>query len=307
MTQGTNKPASKLDTLVQRLAAADKTYRKLPINMRLEIEKISQGLAEFGPRKLRRRGPGTEFYEARDFRDGDDPRRINARLTARLDRPTVVEKEAEIRQYFYLWRKGNEMMDFRSNEKIPSKKEAAEIMLLAFAKHLARNEDMVGILEGKGMYRGGKVAEQVGQQLMAVNVITGDLPMVGRSLPKNSTAVLFSDFLDKPEDIKASLGKMTGSGLQGFLVVVLDPQELDFNYSGHMEFKAVKGDLKLRFPKAQTMRDAYREKIRAHIAEVESIAQAKGFKLILQRTDKPLHEGLLALYGLKPSAPVPKL
>ena len=67
---------SKLDTLFQLLAGVDETYRKIPMTLRLEIEKISQGLSEYGPRRLHRRGLGTEFFESRDFRpDSDEPRR----------------------------------------------------------------------------------------------------------------------------------------------------------------------------------------------------------------------------------------
>jgi len=40
-----------------------------------------------------------------------------------------------------------------------------------------------------------------------------------------------------------------------------------------------------------------------HIRQIEKLCKAKGFKFILQRTDEPLHNGLLAIYGLSPKAP----
>ena len=90
---------NKLTTLHQLLSGVDDTYASLPLNLRLQIERVSQGLSELGPRKLGRRGPGTEFYESRDFRRGvDEPRAINARLSARAGKPIVVEREAEMRR-----------------------------------------------------------------------------------------------------------------------------------------------------------------------------------------------------------------
>ena len=295
---------NRLDTLYRLLAGVDETYGKMPTNMRLEIEKISQGLSEFGPRRLHRRGAGTEFFESRDFRaDSDEPRRINARLSARAGRPVVVEKEAEIRQHFYLWRDATPSMDYTSDKKRYTKKQSAEIMLLAFAKHLAKNEELIGILDGRGAYRGGKASEQLASQLMNVTIMAGDMPKVARKLPKNSTAVLFGDFLSKPDDIVAQLSNLTGLGLNGYMVMVLDPQEIDFRFRGHVEFNGLEGEGKKAFKRAETVQLQYQQKMTEQIEALQRICVAKGFRFILQRTDEPLHTGLMAIYGLSPNVP----
>ena len=297
MTQNTEP----LSGLYNTLAAADQTYRKLPLRMRLEIEKISQGLSEFGPRKLGRSGMGTEFFEAREFRpDADDPRKINARLSARAGRQIIIEKEAEIRQHFFLWRDATASMDYSSGRADYTKKQAAEIMLLAFAKHLARNEEMIGILDQKGLYRGGKAAGHLAAQLFNdVAIIAGaDLPRLERRLPRHSTTILFSDFLSQPEEIDKTLAQMTRHDLKGFLVMVLDPQEITFDYKGHIKFRGIEGEGEMTLKKAEKKRDAYLEKLRTHIEKIENICRAKGFSLIIQRTDEPLQNALLSIYGL---------
>lgn len=294
----------KFDTLFRLLAGVDETYRKIPMILRLEIEKISQGLSEFGPRRLHRRGLGTEFFESRDFRpDSDEPRRINARLSARAGRPIVVEKEAEIRQHFYLWRDSTKSMDYKSDKARFTKKESSEIMLLAFAKHLAKNEELIGILDGRGVYRGGKAPEQLANQIMNVTIMGGDMPIVARKLPRNSTVVLFGDFLMNPDDLAKRLGNLTGMELAGYMVMVLDPQEIDFKFKGHVEFDGMEGEGRKAFKKAESMQAAYQAKMLAHIDTLQKICVAKGFKFILQRTDEPLHNGLMAIYGLSPKAP----
>jgi uncharacterized protein (DUF58 family) len=297
--------AKKLDSFVRLLSGVDDTYRRLPLNMRLQVEKISQGLTEFGPRKLQRRGAGTEFFESRDFRpDVDEPRKINARLSGRAGKPVVVEKEAEIRQHFYLWRDPSPSMEFNSAAANYTKREAAEIMLLAFAKHLARNEELIGILDRRGTYRGGKASDSLTNHLLDVNIVTGnEMPSPARRLPQNSTAVLFSDFLMDHDTLLKGLSELNGTGLKGYLVMTLDPQEIDFKYKGHVEFDGLEGEGKERFKKAESMKAAYQEKMREHIDGIEKICKAKGFKLILQRTDEPLHNALLSIYGLRPSTP----
>lgn len=307
----TGKTPDKSGALYALLARADETYGRLPPALRLEIDRISRGLPEHGPRKLRRHGPGTEFFESRPWRLGDDPRRINARLSARAGKNMVAEKEAEIRQRFYLWRDSSPSMTYSSAPgALPSKKEAAEIMLLAFAKHLAKNEESVGILDGGGVFRGGRAAERLAGSLAEVTVVTGPLPATllpgpGRRLPDNSVAVLFSDFMTDGEELLKGIAGLSGQNLQGFLVMVLDPQETDFAFSGAVEFEGMEGEGRLAFGKTQDLRTAYREKLAAHIGRLRETAAARGFKFILQRTDRPLHAGLLAIYGLAPQDAAP--
>lgn len=294
-----------MDSLTSVLAGADRTFGKLPQRMRLEIEKISKGMSEFGPRKLNRHGLGAEFFEAREFRPGIDERKnINARMSAKAQKDVVVEKEAEIRQHFYLWRKGYGSMDFASDPDLWSKKEAAEIMLLALAKHLAKNEEMIGVLDKKGTYRGGNVSGNIAAHLQDVNIITGDMPIVNRKLPMNSTVVLFSDFYASPKDIVESLENLNSRGLKGFMVMTLDPQELEFNaYSGHTRFRGLEGEGSHAFKQAQSLRNEYLEKISKRINWLEGLAHSKGYDFIIQRTDKPLHHALLKIYGVNPHTP----
>lgn len=298
--------------LMKILVQADQTYRQIPPKMRMEIEQISQSLTAFGPRKLKRRGLGTEFFEARDFRPGiDEPRKINARLSARAGRSIVVEKEAEIRHHYYLWRDASPSMDFASSKSLYTKKEASEVMLLAFAKHLARNEEAVGVLDGKGIYHGGRASEALAHQMMDVTILTADVPLLKRNLPRHSSVIMFSDFLVERENVIKGLEQFKGRNIKGYLVMVLDPQEIDFKFRGHTEFKGLEGEGKIAFKKAESLKDDYQKKIREHIEFVKTVCEAAGFKFILQRTDRPLHKGLLEIYGLTErsaqNSPVPEL
>jgi uncharacterized protein (DUF58 family) len=302
---GNKRNIDKLNTLFGLLAGVDDTYGKLPINLKLEIEKISQGLTEFGPRKLQRSGPGTEYFESRDFRpEVDELKSINARLSAKFGRDIVVEKEAEIRQHFYLWRDATPSMNYASEGAHCTKKQASEIMLLAFAKHLAKNEELIGVLGNKGAFRGGKAPQSIAGQLMNVNIVTGDMPEMNRRLPRNSTVVMFSDFFMDLDDLKKSLLQLHGSSLRGYMVMVLDPEEIDFTFKGHVEFEGLEGEGKKRDTKAETLKEQYQEKMRQHIDNLQELARAKGFRFILQRTDEPLHDALLSIYGISSKSPV---
>lgn len=281
------------------LAAADDTFRNMPVNIRLLVQKVSQAMPDLGPRKLRRKGVGTEFFEARDFRNHlDDPRKINAKLTGKTGKPTVIESEAEISQRVYVWRDPSKNMDYASSDDLFTKKAASEIMMLALARHLTKNEEMVGVIDRKGTYRGGKAAEHVARNLVDVRVIADETPLLRTRPPKNSTAVLFSDFLMPPEDLIHSLAHLKQQGLSGYMIMVLDPQEIEFGFKGHVEFRGMKGVLSETFKKAESIKSDYRHKLIEHIENTKALAKAHGFEFILQRTDEPFHLALMSIYGM---------
>ena len=125
----------KIDGLYDQLTQADKTFGDLPLELRLQIEKVSQSLPELGARFLQKSGVGTEFFETKEYKTGDDIRAINARMSARSTTPIVVHKQAEIRQHIYLWRDPDVRMKFQSNGTKYSQETAANIMLFALANH----------------------------------------------------------------------------------------------------------------------------------------------------------------------------
>lgn len=293
-----------IESINKVLSYADRTYSKLPNRMKLQIEEIVRGLAQFGPRNLPRKGIGMEFLEPRDYHpDKDEIKDINPRMSARAGKKIVLEKEAEVRQHFYLWRKGSGTMNFSSEPKqLSTKKEAAEVMLLALAKHLAQNEESIGVLDKKGTYAGGRVPGKVAHHLLDVNIITGDVPDLHRKLPKNSTVVLFSDFYGDPKELVESLDRLTGQSLRGYMIMTLDPQELEFNkYKDRTKFNGLSGEASKKFGKAEALRESYQHRMNQYINWVEKLATDKGFELIIQRTDQPLSNALLQIYGLRPN------
>lgn len=299
---------TKLEGLARLLAEADKTYASLPPNLKLEVQKVTRGLPEFGPRLLRRAGPGMEFYESRDFNPEIHERRhINARLSARAGRDIVTIKEAEIRQHVYFWRKGTQSMEYGSGEH--TKKSAAEIMMIAMARHLARNEDMIGVMDGKGAWRGGNAHQNVVRHLYNVGILTGDEPELKRRLPRNSIGVVFDDGImaqigqeiltskDSLARFEKKLDAMVRPDLDLYLVMVVDPQEIDFNFDGFSKFNGLAGDGTMDFNIAAEFREAYRKGAVDYIQKIQKSCADRKINFILHRTDDPYERAILSIYN----------
>jgi uncharacterized protein (DUF58 family) len=117
-------------------------------------------------------------------------------------------------------------------------------------------------------------------------------PLSGRS-----KIVLIGDFLSPPEDVAKGFSSLGAEGAEGHVVMIADPIEETFPFTGHTEFLEAGGPSRFRAPRAQQFRDAYLERLAAHREAVRSGARARGWDLAIHRTDQSAASALLNLHG----------
>ena len=296
---------TKLGQYFKLLVRAEDVHHELPLHQRPEIDDISKGLPQMGPHLLRRKGQGYQFFDMHEFVSGsDDPRFIHPKYSAKRGKLIFIEKEAEVRHHFYMWRDSSKSMDWKSDKAIYTPKEAAEIMIMALSKHLTRHHEKIGMLETGLHTQGGHVAEWLATQ-WAADETQNEVPQIQRRLVRDSSAFLFSDFLGNPDTLANTLRDLQAQRISGWIVMVEDPQMFNFDFKGHKLFEGPEGETAIDFQKVQslTLRQQYQAAFAARIALIEKITDDHGFKFILQRTDEPLHRGLLAIYNMAPSKP----
>jgi uncharacterized protein (DUF58 family) len=115
------------------------------------------------------------------------------------------------------------------------------------------------------------------------------------ALPPRTQAVLLGDFLSAPDDIRATIHGMASRGARGHVVMIADPVEETFPFSGHTEFRDVDSDATLRVGEAQTFHDDYIRRLAAHRDAVRETCLSRGWSFTIHRTDRPASEALLAL------------
>jgi uncharacterized protein (DUF58 family) len=114
-------------------------------------------------------------------------------------------------------------------------------------------------------------------------------------LAPRTQAVLIGDFLSPPQEIVSAIQAMAASGATGHVVMIADPVEETFPFSGHMEFLDVDSDARLLLGEAEALRDAYIGRLAAHRDVVRQACQSRGWSFTVHRTDRPAAEVLLAL------------
>jgi len=245
----------------------------------------------------RRAGTGDAFWQFRPFVQGDPSSRVDWRQSAKSDRLFVRETEWEAAQTVALWREPGESMQWRSHLASVTKRERAELLLLALAALLLRGGERVRLLPSPGRRsfagRGALVS-------LAEALTRHDAPAEDVAMPRHARVVLFGDFLAPLEEVRRTVSALAARPVRGHLVQVLDPAEETLPYAGRIRFEgpatARAGEEPVLVPRVEGVRALYAERLAQHRAGLAAIAAAAGWTFAVHHTDKPPEAALLGLW-----------
>ena len=94
---------------------------------------------------------------------------------------------------------------------------------------------------------------------------------------------------------RATAQVMAARGALGHVVMIADPVEETFPFTGHTEFLDVDSSARLRVGEAETFKKDYINRLAAHRDAVRAACLSRGWTFALHRTDRPAAEALLGL------------
>jgi uncharacterized protein (DUF58 family) len=245
----------------------------------------------------RRAGPGETFWQFRPFISGESAGGIDWRRSARDDRAYVREREWEAAHTVWIWIDRSPSMAFVSELAQASKIERATVLGLAVADLLVRGGERVGLIGLTRPVAVRGVIERFADALALDERLSGESAPLPPSIPlaARSKVVLIGDFLSEESAVRGAIDILSAQGAQGQALMIADPIEETFPFSGHTEFVAPDGVSRLRAPRAQGLRDAYLARLAGHREAIRAACRAQGWGLALHRTDQPAAQALLAL------------
>ena len=203
----------------------------------------------------RRSGTGETFWQFRPFVAGDSATGIDWRRSARDDRIYIREREWEAAHTVAIWIDRSPSMGFISNLARQSKSDRALVLGLAAADLLVRGGEQVNLLGLTRPLASRSIVAQFAEAMIAEERAAGykaaELPP-NLVLPPRSHALLISDFLSDPSQIAARIKALAARGAHGYLVMIADPAEETFPFTGHTEFLDVNSSARLRVGQAET-------------------------------------------------------
>ncbi|MCW5698278.1 MAG: DUF58 domain-containing protein [Rhodospirillales bacterium] len=263
----------------------------------IAAERVAATVSQ-GVHGRRRVGQGETFWQYRRYQPGDPIQRIDWRKSAKSRHVHLRQTEWEAAQSVWLWRDASPSMSFQSRVAWPTKRERAEILLLALASLLARGGEHFALLgQGEPPSAGRVALRRIAESIDGGRVPTANLP-ANDALPRYSRLVLIGDLLSPLDEIRRIVSRYAAQGVRGHLLQVLDPAEESLPYAGRVLFEGPEGDGETLIGRVEDVRAGYRELMAAHKQGLIDATQSVGWTFAVHHTDKPPQPALLALFLL---------
>lgn len=269
-------------------------------------ERVAATVAQ-GVHGRRRVGQGEAFWQFRQYQPGDAAGRIDWRESAKSERLYVRETEWEAAQSVWLWRDASASMAYSSAGALgaghaaradwPSKRDRAELLLMALASLLVRGGERLALLGGgvapaSGRIALSRLAALLGREASAGNGLPGFEP-----LPRFAQLVLIGDFLAPLDAVNTALARFAAAGVRGHLLQIADPAEEALPFDGRVRFEGIEEADHLVVSRVESVRADYAERFQRHRDGLATLARALGWSFGHHRTDHPPHLALLALHA----------
>lgn len=272
---------------------------RLDLVARLVVEGFLTGL-----HKSPYHGFSAEFAEYRQYIPGEPVANIDWRVYAKSDRHylKVFTEETNLRATILM--DCSASMDYRSAETRPTKKTYATWLAAALTYLLLRQNDAVGLVTFDEAPLQRVPVRSMRKQLFQVLKVLDSLPegkgtrlgpvlnQVAETVHRRGLALVFSDLMDDPEAILEGLKHLRHRGHEVLVFQILDPREVDLDFSGEVEFEALEQPgQKVRIEPAH-LRSGYQDHFAAWQDQLRRECRRHRIDLVPITTDTPFEKGL---------------
>jgi uncharacterized protein (DUF58 family) len=271
------------------------TLRKLE-QLTLIAERVRVGVMK-GDRRSSKRGTSIEFADYRNYVKGDDLRRLDWNVYARLERPFIKLLEEEEDLSVHLLEDASASMDWPDNE-VNNK--------LNYALRLAGALGHIGLTTGDlmtvtllnsqneqrwGTYRGQQNSLRLLQFLengRALGITDLNLSLRNYALRGGRPGLLFilSDLLS-PNGYQDGLNALQARGYEVGLIHILSPDEIEPPVSGDLKLVDVETGADAEITLDATTLNLYRERLREWQTEIATFCANRHIHYIPLTTDLP--------------------
>jgi uncharacterized protein (DUF58 family) len=255
-----------------------------------------------GERRSRKKGESLEFADYRNYAQGDDLRRVDWSLFARLERLFVKLFQAEEDLSVYLILDGSNSMDFGSVNKFDyARKVAAAVAYIGLSNldrvslstHTVQGEQILTNLRGKKQTA--KLFDFLGKlRPGGLTDLHGACRRFILRHRRPGICLLISDFLD-PAGFDAPLKALTAARMDAFAVHVLAPEEVTPVVAGDFLLVDSETGERLDVTASRRLVENYRKTVRGFCSSLQQFCAARGIAYLFASTDLPF-EALVLNY-----------
>ncbi len=245
-----------LNNLYNFLKSSDELSQNLP-NLLSASSSLSKNILD-GLHSTSFAGRGESFWQFREYQQGDTVTNIDWRKSASSKKILIKEKEKEISKNIFIYFDKSKSMHYKSSEKLKNKFFISVLLSLTLCRLFSRSSEEVYLFNEKNIPV--NCSNNIG------NFKSSFLLEKNHSLPnpnyikENSFFIIFSDFLYEITELSNFISKLKDKNVIGYLVQVLDPMELDFDFIGHNELVDMETKERLVFGNNNSFSNDYKKR-----------------------------------------------
>ena len=254
-----------------------------------------------GEHKSPYRGFAIEFSQHRQYTHGDDIRHLDWKVLGRTDRYYIKQYEQETNYVAHLLLDGSESMKYGSGRLI--KFQYGKVMAACLAYLILNQRDAVALSIFDSIVRDFTARSDNRASLHTLMTklaafepknqthIASVLHDMARQIRRKGIVIVISDFFDDEQAILEGIQHLRFGGNEVILFHTLDPAELEFPFTGLVEFVGLED-----IPKIQTrpgeIRKSYLRELAAYLDRFRTGCERNECHYVLVNTSYPLDEVL---------------
>ncbi|MEE2935510.1 MAG: DUF58 domain-containing protein [Planctomycetota bacterium] len=257
------------------------------------------------------KGFSVEFKEHRPYVRGDELRSIDWKAFAKSDRLYIreFEEETNLRCTLLVDRSGS--MRYGGERAGLTKYDYTQQLAASLAYLILGQQDAVGMVTFDDQPQDQVPAKSRPSHLRALlsalvvdgskreTDLGGVFHTIAPKLGRRGLVIILSDAMGDVASMARALAQFRSSRHEVLFFQILDPDELDFPFSGRIQFRDLENANREQTVDAQTLRDAYLERLKQHDSDLQDVCRRHRVDLIRITTDRPFADALHEYLALR--------
>lgn len=272
--------------------------------LQLLARQVVEGFCS-GRHRSPHKGFSVEFKEHRTYVRGDELRNIDWKAFGKSDRLYIreYEEETNLRCTLLVDRSGSMQYSGERSEG-RTKYEYAQQLAASLAYLMLGQQDGVGLVTFDDEPRDWLPSRSRPSHLRAVlqalaengskreTDLGGVFQRIAPKLSRRGLLVILSDGMGDIDSLARSLALFRSARHEILFFQVLDPDEIDFPFSGRIQFRDLERMSNEQMVDAKAIRDAYLKRYQEHTEQLKETCRKQRVDFVQMTTDRPFADSL---------------
>lgn len=258
------------------------------------------------------KGFSVEFKEHRPYVRGDELRNIDWKVFAKSDRLYIreFEEETNLRCTLLVDRSGSMRYGGERSGQL-TKYDYAQQLAASLAYLMLGQQDAVGMFTFDDRPREQVPPRSRPSHLRALlsalaadgskreTDLGGVFHSIASNLGRRGLVIILSDAMGDVSSMARALAQFRGARHEILFFQILDPDELDFPFSGRIQFRDLENTSHEQTVDARSLRESYLQRMRQHETELRDACRKSRVDLVPITTDRPFADALHEYLALR--------